>query len=762
MSIATEIGDYIPGTNDKELGTSRSPFLTLAVSTTALFVVLVWPMFTGRVYTANDLGEFHLPLRSFYADQLSRGEPFDWCPDLYCGFYLTGEGQVGAYHPLHWLIYRTLPLWLAFDLECWLSYPILLAGLYLFLRRWRVDPAGSLFGAMSFTFGTFNLLHFVHPNAIAIIAHLPWLLWAIDVLFNPRAPRRRPWAFAAITLLTASQLLLGYPQYVLFSLAVEVGYVIALSIRNRDTLANRAKRSLIAVWVAALLLGATIGAVQWIPTLDARNHSVRHAASADTSKLSTEGSLAPLNLVQLVAPYLFRDRVAGQNTIELGLYVGAGPLVLALWWLSSGRGPRRRFRVLSTAAATCAILALLWALGDYGPLGWFQRNVPLLNCFRLPCRAIVIFQLAIALLAALGLTTLLKRDRPRLHPAKAQLLPLFAISALAAGVASLRWPNNVSSLPLVAVGPMLFAAVIWLVNRADAGARWALSTLVVLSAADLGIYGMTGGMFQNVDTIFDFVNNIDVPPGSRGSRIALDLIAGTEQAPGQKTPRLGDRILLAGWKRVDGYAGLEPARQLDYRSLAALRAAGATWASAIAAAQVEGSDESSTTINAQRDPGWIRLADPRPRAWLVTRIVPSTDPAADINRIDLASEALIDSGRVPQQLAPSPKGTAEIQADRPGSFTAATDCPSTQLLVVTESFHTGWKAAIDGEVAEVLRTNGDLLGLFVPAGHHEIRLIFQPDSLRDGRLASSFGLGLMIATLLPWLALSRGPKRPAR
>jgi len=718
-------------------------------------------MFTGRVYTANDLGEFHLPLRNFYAQQLSRAEPFDWFPDLYCGFYLTGEGQAGSYHPLHWLLYRTLPLWLAFDLECWLSYPILLTGLYLFLRRWRINRAAALFGAMAFTFGSFNLLHFVHPNAIAIVAHLPWLLWAIDVLFDPEASRRRPWAFTAITLLTASQLLLGYPQYVLFSLAVEAGYVVAISIRVRTFMTSRENISLTAIWAAALLLGAMIGAVQLTPTLDALNHSVRHSADADATMLSTEGSLAPINLVQLVAPYLFRDRVAGQNTVELGLYAGAGPLVLALWWLSSGRGPRRRFRVLSTAATTCALLALLWALGDYGPLGWFQRGVPLLNSFRLPCRAIVVFQLAIAVLAALGLTSLLKRDRPRIHPAKPRLIQLFAISGLAAGVASLRWPNNISSLPLVAVGPLLFAAAVWLVNRANAGARWALPALALFSAADLGCYGMSAGMFQNVEALSDFVSEINVPPGAPDARIALDLIAGTEQAPGQKTPRIGDRILLAGWKRVDGYAGLEPARQLDYRALAALRVAGASWASAVAAAQIDEQAEHST--KAEREPNWIRLADPRPRAWLVARAISSSDPAADIRRIDLASEALIDSAQVPPQLGPSPNGSVEIRTDRPGNFTATTDCPSTQLLVVGESFHAGWKATMDGQTAGVLRTDGDFLGLFVPVGQHEIRLTFQPDSLHYGRLTSSFGLGLMIVTLLPWLALSaRAPKRLAR
>ena len=39
---------------------------------------------------------------------------------------------------------------------------------------------GRLFGATAFTFCSFNLLHFVHVNAVAVIAHMPWLLYAMD------------------------------------------------------------------------------------------------------------------------------------------------------------------------------------------------------------------------------------------------------------------------------------------------------------------------------------------------------------------------------------------------------------------------------------------------------------------------------------------------------------------------------------------------------------------------------------------------------
>ena len=62
----------------------------------ASFATLAAPFFLGRVYVADDLGEFHLPLRNFYAEQLSRGQPFDWMSSLFGGFYVAGEGQLGA------------------------------------------------------------------------------------------------------------------------------------------------------------------------------------------------------------------------------------------------------------------------------------------------------------------------------------------------------------------------------------------------------------------------------------------------------------------------------------------------------------------------------------------------------------------------------------------------------------------------------------------------------------------------------------------
>jgi uncharacterized membrane protein YfhO len=42
----------------------------------------------------------------------------------------------------------------------------------------------------------------------------------------------------------------------------------------------------------------------------------------------------------------------------------------------------------------------------------------------------------------------------------------------------------------------------------------------------------------------------------------------------------------------------------------------------------------------------------------------------------------------------------------------------------------------------VLRVNGDFMGCAVPAGEHDVRLVFRPEELRYGRAISVLGLGL--------------------
>ena len=74
-----------------------------------------------------------------------------------------------------------------------------------------------------------------------------------------------------------------------------------------------------------------------------------------------------------------------------------------------------------------------------------------------------------------------------------------------------------------------------------------------------------------------------------------------------------------------------------------------------------------------------------------------------------------------------------------------TETDTRQLLVINESFDSGWQCRIDGRPAPVLRVNRDFLGVVVAPGRQAVTLDFRPFSLVLGRAGSTLGLGLLCA-----------------
>ena len=156
----------------------------------------------------DDLSAFHLPLRYLYQSALASGHSLLWTSQLFGGFYIHGEGQIGAFHPLHLLLYWDAAADGAFNLELILSYVFAFAGMWAFLRHTGFAPSSSVVGAIGFAFSGFSVLHLPHMNAIAVVAHVPWLLLAID-LATSESSRTRVKGLVAISLLFGSQGLLG-------------------------------------------------------------------------------------------------------------------------------------------------------------------------------------------------------------------------------------------------------------------------------------------------------------------------------------------------------------------------------------------------------------------------------------------------------------------------------------------------------------------------------------------------------------------------
>jgi hypothetical protein len=534
---------------------------TAALCSLALIAPLAWPLVTGRVFVFDDLRKFHLPLRYLYANALRSGHLLLWTPAVYGGVYLLGEGQVGMLHPLHLLLYGLLPLQVAFNLEMIASYVFAFAGMRWLLRRLDLTDAAALVGAMLFAFSGFQLLHHHHMNVVAVTAHIPWLLACEDVLIT--ADRRSEWTkgCAGVALVIASEVLLGFPQAVWWNLLAAVPFAVlrAGEIRRWRRLVSCA---------AAGLTGLLLGSVQLVPTLDAAAHSVR---SGIGRTFALTYSLSPWNLVQFWAPRFFVDRAYSPpaeylQVHELGIYSGTILMLAPVWVVMRGRALGSRRRLVIACLAFASVMCVL-ALGRYGGLDVLLTYLPVLGSLRAPARYIVLVQFALAIVAAIAFDDLVHGERAAAWLSRRRLIAvcgLAVMSVLTTALFNTRVLHLPSGLPIAAPGPAaagtaIVVAVTVAFVLAARRASGAAAALIVLTALDLGVWGITY-IYATPAVQIRSTTQADVG----GPRMWT-------------APSLGNYPVMRGYQVVPGYLGLFPATTIPpdsdaFRKLAGARA----------------------------------------------------------------------------------------------------------------------------------------------------------------------------------------------
>ncbi|MDO4461443.1 MAG: YfhO family protein [Bacteroidia bacterium] len=138
-------------------------------------------------------------------------------------------------------------------------------------------------------------------------------------------------------------------------------------------------------------------------------------------------------------------------------------------------------------------------------------------------------------------------------------------------------------------------------------------------------------------------------------------------------------------------------------------------------------------------------------AWFVSEVskADSPDEAIDaLGEIDLAKVAVIEHTDI-KSLETSADSTATISRSsyRPNEITYSTSSSTPQVAVFSEIYYpAGWKAFIDDKEVEILQADYILRALQVPAGTHEIKFTFYPQSYTAGKLVSI--IASVIAVLL--------------
>lgn len=682
-----------------------------------LLAPLVYPLLTGRMLTRDDLAAMHLPFRYLYSESLRNGHLLLWTPAYHAGYFLQGSGEAGMTHPLHLLLYSLLPLGAAFNLEIISSYLFLFAGMYLLWRALQLPIESALLGAALSAFSAFTIYNIMHVNHIATLAHAPWLLLACHGILTGKG-RPGLW-FALAAIVTGSQILTGHPQYMWITLVAVLAFCLWLRPRKFG--------APLAALATAAIFGVLIGGIQLVPSIEFFGDSARTQWSREDA-LSL--SLSPVNLIQLWMPFAFRFRVFApandQFPHEFIVYNGAFCTAALAWIAVRWRTlPHRR---LAVALLAFGAVALLLAFGKYGGIYALLINLPVLSGLRGSSRHIVLFQFALAGLAAIAFDDMAQiwRTRTRVQQSLRWLaVPLALSAATLAGVALIgdsRWAAehqaHIATVSRAAISAVPLALTVSLLVLLARGHAWTLPIIVLFTAGELAFwsysYAYRWGPLMSVE---ELAQEALVPPDAQPGDVLPTVLGGKDHL-----------VILRGLRLTTGYTGLYPRTTVDFRDPTVERLAGITW----------------------RGDGdrWSRVDNALPRARLLASAQASSNVAADLKNIDVNNVALVDT---PLALSGN-AGTAHVVSERPGFFDIQASAPGPQLLVLTERYHRGWRASIDGVRRAPIRVYADFLGVPLDAGEHRVILEFAPDSVRRGWQLTGLGVVLTIigAVIIEW------------
>ncbi len=745
-----------------------------------------WRLLFGDAWMpagGGDLGQFLYPTYQFAASWWQRGVIPLWNPYLFGGMPFVGDIQSGIFYPLNLLtFFISNPLTFR-DMEFLsvLHFFIAGAGMYVFLRwgKWRIasDETGiatrhsslvtrtaCLAGAIAFEFSDLFVTHFGNLNLIAVAAWTPLVL-----LFYRRAVTDRRPAFAAIAgVILAVAFFAGHIQIFLFIVLALGLFAIWETIdegRKTDDGGQAAafifRPSPFVYLALTALVSFGLAAPTLLPSAEMAQHTLRAAYSYEQA---AQFSLPPAQLIGLLVPGFFRRGSQAAwgpwQRVEVG-YIGVLPLLLALLALALRRDAPTRF------FGAFALIGLALALGGYAILhGWLYQWAPGFGELRVPARFIVLFDFAIAALAAFGFDLLL-RELPAASQVAFQritraapfvwLLITLSVGSTAYAILILgqnqdavlfaRIANAVNSLAFFLLLLALSVALI-VERRARVFGSIAWSTLALaLIFFDL----LSLGAYVDLSTddpsrVFDHPDAVAFLK-SDGSIYRIDA-----RGTGIDSAWPADTSIVHALFDVNGDNPLVLAdfdrywQSLGSRSTALYDLLNVKYLLARKSAPV---DRAKFKLAYDGDPAFNIYENTRvlPRAFIVsnTRVVsdqnaafaaihaPDFDPAQTV-----VLEKPVNSG---QPTVDNGASSAKIVGYGPNAILLDVNAANAGVLVLSEVYYPGWSASVDGKPADVLRADFLFRAVAVPAGAHRVLLTYDPPAFK-------IGVGLFAATVL--------------
>jgi hypothetical protein len=738
----------------------RNPgiFVAVAISSFLALVLFRDLLVPGHIHADFSLGGDtfrHLVIWASAKNSIANGFwPF-WVPELANGFPLWASFQWGLASPA-FLLFVLLPVELAHTASAVLHLVLAGSGIYCLSQRLSVGRSGGLIALVSYSFSSFFVGRIAvgHIFLVWPMAWVPWSLWALDrAIVRPTGARVAVAAIFLCAALTAGHVHMAIYVYLLIVVWTigRLWWEWGAGNANRIGLLRRTATSSCGV----LLLGTGLAAIQWLPFLELLSAS----QGVPMTELDLRAASMPLEgLWNFLLPHV-RGLRSESNFFGAKLYheTLCASSAAVVWLALLGTFPYSR--KWGGVLAGLVIIGLILGLGTQTPLYELIRSViPFLQNSRTPGRVLACVLLAISLLAARGHRSLewrIKRGQSVLPAVSVGAVLLCLVLAGALHVRSLA----ASRLPVALVDPvvvrsalgasiplaLLLGSLLWSASgkRVDWW-RWSVVTVLALSALV-----EEGRRLQAIPTDALYATPPDAVAKQKphrfrifdGTRFTNAPIFGLQATGFHSVTMLESQPYRAFWGGLTKpRARIANVRYFHFQDRK------------VAAAPAHGGGKWQQT-----------QAEPLPRAKLYwrTEVIPETAKALEaidrgaisIRDTLLLHERVGDGGFSDQEGGGRDRGEeaasdVEFVTYQPGRIELRVTNPLDGWLYLAEKFAPGWQARLDGEPVRMRRAFVAFEALRVPAGTHEITLVYQPLSIRIGALVSAASGVAILALLL--------------
>jgi hypothetical protein len=567
----------------------------------------------------------------------------------------------------------------------------------------------------------------------------------------------RPVLFAALA--GACQMMTGSPEIIIFTWLIVAGVFAAGALsQKRISWGGAGRLAAVAALVTAL------SAAQLLPWLDLLAHGDRTSAAGDnTWAMPVWGAanfLVPLFRMSGSVTGVFMQ--PGQEWTT-SYYAGILTLLLAALAVLKVRNARTAFLGL------LAVGGVLFAMGDSGLLlRILKMLVPAMGLTRFPIKFVVLTNFSLPLLAAAGIVCL--QGRAALGVRRALLVLGGAIAVAVAALAfcvpfaedsrSVVGANGVARLLVLAAG----LGVIFYQPRFKRKAGQLVFSFALLFLSGLDICTHVPRQNPTVP-VRDYAAL--TPPGS-----AVPRLGESRAMPGRAVQNL--MIGLANPDPEQLYLGQRKMLFSDCNLLEKIPKVNGFFSIHLREeAAVAGLLYGETPLPRLEEFLGVSLYSPELFVWETrTNFIPwatiGQQPVFLDDKATLAALARPDfAPREVVYLPAAERAEVSAKADPRARIVSSTimaekcafqtEADTRTMLVVAQGWYHCWQASVDGMAVPLLRANGGLQAVEVPAGSHQVRLEYKDHAFQLGCVISAVALLFCAVTIFSKTSNSARP-----